>query len=222
MLNLDVYEHNLPGQKFVIIVRSDCDGEMRGGSLTAMKGRGLSVWWSKMEYAKSGAIGATISALTATSHVLAHTKKEDWVATLGYKTASTFDEANSLRRLIGRDYKNRGFTFVGNPLNNISKREASTLGVTKPSSGRGLVRNKKRPELAGRISEMTSYAPYQLTADNINELVDRCHKPIVNDEILNISELFNAVCQIYIDNALNQVVQPVTVVKIPAPVTVTV
>lgn len=210
MIHLDVYEHDHPDQKFVIIVRSDCDGEMRGGSLTAMKGRGLSVWWSKMEYAKSGAIGATISALTATSHVLAHTEKKDWVAKLAYKTASTFDEANSLRRSIGQDYVSRGFTFVGNPLNNLSKREAIALGINKPSSGRGLVRNKTRPELMDRIYLMTEYAPYELTDNEVKELVNRCHKPKVNDEILNISELFNAVCQVYIDNALNQVVQPVT------------
>lgn len=189
--SLDLYLHR--AHKMLIIVRrqqpyTDAQGVYHKGSQS-----GISVWFTKMRYARSGKEQAAISANTATSHALYFTKQNEWEQHIGVNTDLSRDRVNEVRKQVGKEYTKHGWVFVGNPDHKIGER----LGVTKlKGNQKKLVKDYTAKKIDEKICKMLEFTPeaYQLDEKERNVLVNRCIRKNVDDPIITVSDLFDAVC----------------------------
>lgn len=194
--SLDIYTH--PTEKLMIAIRrlepyTDAAGVYHPGT-----GKGINVWFSKMNFARSGRASATISAQTSTSHALFFTQPQDWRQQVGYKTGISRDDINSERASVAKRYTKLGYTFVGNENHKLGEH----IGVIKPgySTSKRLTADLKLEERKCRISKMTEYVPenYKLTKTEVADLLDRCISLHTNTPIITISDLFKEICTIVV------------------------
>ena len=179
--------------KLIIVVRrqqpyTDHQGVYHKGTQA-----GIQTWFTKLEYARSGKKSAAISANTATSHALYFTQPRDWEEYVGFHRDLSRDRVNEVRKQVGREYGRLGWKFVGNPDHKLGER----LGVTKLTGNqKKLVKDYTAKKIDAKIRKMLEYTPeqYQLLDQERNALVNRCIRKNVDEPIITVSDLFDAVC----------------------------
>lgn len=191
--SIDVFEYDKNDHKLVIAVRRLHPYTDNAGVFHPGTQKGINVWFTKMNYGRSGRESANISAMTSTSHALFFTDPADWVEHLDYASNLSIEGVNDKRRAIAKVYTRKGWTFVGNE----NHRLGAMLGVKKPGTSTmarkvcDMTRDKRRDS----ILRMTYYVENQLPEATVRDLLDRCVSLKRNDPIITVSDLFDAVCE---------------------------
>lgn len=198
--DLDVYEHT--AKKMVIMIRrlnphTDWEGVYHRGT-----GKGISMWFGKMRFARSGKPSAGISSNTSTSHALFFTKENDWVEKLSFVSRLSRDNINNARLSTFKTFY-KGWTFVGNEDHKLGE----SIGMKKPghSTCKRYVADLMFPEIKTRIDKMTEYVEDQYTLTDLEkkDLLNRCVSTNTNAPIITISDLFAEACDIIITKMRN-------------------